>query len=82
MNKTEFIEQVQEPYKDLWKILKIVQQASVTNSDEFWEMYGREADRYCKAYPDKEKNPFGYRCSQFMLDAAEDIKKMNQEGEK
>lgn len=81
MNKTEFIEQVQEPYKDLWKILVIAQQASVSKSQEVWDMFGREAERYCKLYPDKEKNPFGYRCGQFLLDAAEDIQKMN-EGDK
>jgi len=79
MNKTEFIEQVQEPYKDLWKCIKLAQQASVSDTQEVWDMYFREADRYCKSYPN---NLFAYRCGRFLLDAAEDLKKMNQEGEK
>lgn len=79
MNKDDFVKRIQTPYKDLWKCIVLAQQACVSQSEEFWEMYGREADRYCKAYPD---NPFAYRCGRFLLDAAEDIKKMNQEGEK
>lgn len=79
MNREEFKSSIQEPYKELWKCLLLVQQACVSQSEEFWEMYGREADRYCKAYPD---NPFAYRCGQFLLDAADDIKKMNQRGKK
>lgn len=78
MNREEFVSQVQEPYKELWKCIKLAQQASVSKSQEVWDMYMREADRYCKSYPN---NPFAYRCGRFLLDAAEDIQKMNMEGE-
>lgn len=75
MNREEFIANVQKPYQDLWKCIKLAQQASVSQSEEFWEMYAREADRYCKMYQD---NPFGYHCGTFLLDAAEAINKMNR----
>lgn len=75
MNKNEFIEQVQKPYQDLWKCLVIVQQACVNDSQEYWDMYMREAERYLQKYPG---NPFAYRCGRFLLDCADDIKKLNE----
>lgn len=75
MNKQEFIDKVHKPYQELWKCIVIVQQACLNDTQEYWDMYMREADRYCKAYPE---NPFAYRCGRFLLDCAEDIRKMNK----
>ena len=77
MNRTEFENEIRKPYQQLWKCIVLVQQACSDNSEEYWSMYGREVERLCKQY---ETNPFGYRCGRFMLDAAEDIKRMNVEG--
>lgn len=77
MNTEEFKEKVQAPYKQVWTIVLLAQQAIYSGNDEDWERYANEADRFAK---EGINNPFQSRCAAFIYDAVDDMIKMNKGG--
>lgn len=74
MEDQRFREVIYGPYGEGWKIIKLLQHCTEHSGD--WDKWYAEYDRFCKAYPE---NKFAYDLGSFLLDAAEDIKKMNGE---
>ena len=76
MNTEEFKEKIYAPYSEAWKIIKIIQFAGQgTNSDELWEAYLREIDRFSK---ENKENEFAKETLvKMLIDAGCVIAKMN-----
>lgn len=78
MDDAKFREKIFGPYNDTWKILKLIQYADQTSdSDAQWQRYMKEIDRLNATYPN---NPFAQRLIRLLLDAGDDIAKMNGGG--
>lgn len=80
MNEAEFKEKVYAPYKEAWKILKMIEFAGTHEADdETWQKYMKEIDRFCKS---NEGNHFAQETLvRMLIDAGDDIAKMNRRGE-
>lgn len=74
MEDKVFKEKVYGPYSEAWKVIKLLQHCTEHGGD--WDKWYAEFDRFCKAHPG---NQFAYDLGKFLMDAAEDIKKMNGE---
>lgn len=76
MNEAEFKEKVYAPYKEAWKILKMIEFAGTHEADdETWQMYMKEIDRFSKT---NDGNHFAQETLvRMLIDAGDDIAKMN-----
>ena len=76
MNEAEFKEKVYAPYKEAWKILKMIEFAGTHEADdETWQKYMKEIDRFSKT---NDGNHFAQETLvRMLIDAGEDIAKMN-----
>ena len=76
MNEAEFKEKVYGPYKEAWKILKLIEFAGQhEKDDETWQKYMNEIDRFSK---ENDGNPFAQETlTKMLIDAGDDIAKMN-----
>lgn len=81
METEVFKEQVYKPFNDAWKILKMIQYAGQSSDDqEKWNMFIREIDRFAAEYKD---NYFAKETLvRMLMDAGNDIAKMNNRGTK
>lgn len=77
MNNKDFTEKIYGPYNEAWKLIKLLQHCSkYKESDEHWELWYKELERYSKLYPG---NKFAHDLLLFVgQTAACDIRDMNE----
>lgn len=74
MDNNKFREKIYGPYNEAWKILKLVQHYTMHEGD--WDAYEKELRRFFNTFPETK---FTHDLFQFVMQAAEDIRDMNEE---